>query len=182
MLTRLLFYTAVLIGYLYISIILWSIVRPQHRIWPPGRISWKFYLTWGAFYLAVGLAAALFILDWNTWRIPSEIRFGIGAPLAVLGLGLVTWGIYTLGIENTHGLRDGFIARGPYKFTRNPQYLGDIVMLAGLILIINSALLAVINLLIILSFIMMPFAEELWLEEQYGEAYLRYKMQTPRFL
>jgi protein-S-isoprenylcysteine O-methyltransferase Ste14 len=94
----------------------------------------------------------------------------------------VSWGIITLGLENTHGRRGGFITGGPYRFTRNPQYLGDIVLLIGLMLIANSVAVIVINLLIILSFILMPFAEEIWLEEQYGEAYLQFKARTPRFL
>ena len=182
MLTQYLFYIALITGYLYILLLVWSILAPRHRIWPPGAVSWKLYLSWTVFYLVVGLAVALMILDWNTWSIPPEIRFGIGVPLAALGLGLVSWGIRTLGLKNTHGVRDRFILDGPYRFTRNPQYLGDIILLAGIILIVNSVLLAVVNLLIILSFILMPLSEEPWLEEQYGEEYLQYKSRTPRFL
>ncbi len=182
MLIQSLFLAALVVGYVYILLILWSILVPSRRVWPAGTTKWKLVLSWGAFYLTVGLAVALIVLDWNRWGIPSEVRFGLGVPLAALGLGLVAWGVRTLGLENTHGLKGGFITSGPYQFTRNPQYLGDIVMLTGISLIVNSALVAVVNLLIILSFILLPLAEELWLEEQYGEAYLRYKIQTPRFL
>ena len=182
MLVRSLFYAAILIGYAYMLLLIWSIITPERRIWPPGEVVWKIALSWGMFYLGAGLAVALIILDWNSWIIPPEMRFAIGVPLALLGLGLLTWGVRTLGLTNTHGVRDGFVARGPYRFTRNPQYLGDIVMLAGLILVANSARVTVILLLIILSFILFPLTEEPWLEEQYGEDYLRYKTQTPRFL
>ena len=182
MLVQYLFDAAILIGYGYILLIVWSILTPQRRIWPPGRVSWKFYLSWSAFYLIAGAAVALMLLDWNTWIVPPAIRFAIGPLLIALGLGLVIWGIRTLGMKNTHGMRDRFILDGPYRFTRNPQYLGDIIMLSGVILIVNSAQVAVITLLIIISFTLMPLAEEPWLEEQYGEAFRQYKTQTPRFL
>ena len=177
-----LFYAAVVFGYLYMLMIIWSICFPGRRIWPPAAKTWKFYLSWGVFYLGVGPTVALIFLDWNTWRIPSAIRFGVGAPLTLLGLGVVVWGIRTLGLVGTHGLESRFTARGPYQFTRNPQYLGDIIMLMGLILMANSVLVTVVNLIIILSFILMPLSEESWLTEQYGEDYLRYKAQTSRFL
>jgi protein-S-isoprenylcysteine O-methyltransferase Ste14 len=173
---------AIIMGYTYLLLIIWSIIRPENRFWPPGDSRWKLILAWGVFYLAAGIALALIVLDWNSWGIPAAIRFGIGIPLALVGGGLVSWGIITLGLENTHGRRGGFITGGPYRFTRNPQYLGDIVLLTGLMLIANSVAVIVINLLIILSFILMPFAEEIWLEEQYGEAYLQFKARTPRFL
>ena len=177
-----LFYAAILVGYAYMLLIIWSIITPERRIWPPGKVVWKIALSWATFYLGAGLAMALIILDWNSWIIPPEIRFGVGVPLAMLGLGLLAWSVRTLGLTNTHGVRDGFVARGPYRFTRNPQYLGDIIMIAGLILIANSVMAAVVNTIIIFSFALLPIAEEPWLEEQYGEDYLRYKSQTPRFL
>ena len=182
MLIHFIFSAAVLCAYLYLLFIIWSIVYPERRVWPPGKISWKLFLSWGVFYPWAGLALALMVLDWNAGRVPDEIRLGLGLPLALLGLGLMGWGVYALGVENTHGMRGRFVTRGPYRFTRNPQYVGDIVMLAGLILIANSTLLTVVNLLMILSFVLMPWAEEIWLEEEYGQDYLSYKTRAPRFL
>ncbi len=182
MLVQFLFYAAILIGYAYMLLLIWSILRPRRRIWPPGAVSWKLYLIWGMFYLGAGLTVALMVLDWSTWTIPAEIRVAIGVPLTLLGAGLVIWGVRTLGLENTHGIRDRFVISGPYRFTRNPQYLGDIILFTGLILIANSARVTVILLLFVFSFILFPLTEEPWLEEQYGEDYLRYKNQAPRFL
>jgi len=182
MLVQFLFYAAFIIGYAYTLLLIWSILRPQQRIWPPGEVSWKLFLVWGLFYVGAGLTVAVMVLDWNTWTIPAVIRFPIGLSLAALGLGLMLWGVRTLGMENTHGLRDRFVTSGPYRFTRNPQYLGDILLFTGILLVANSALAAAILLLFIISFILFPLTEESWLEEQYGEDYLRYKTQTPRFL
>ena len=79
-------------------------------------------------------------------------------------------------------VRDGFVSSGPYRFTRNPQYLGDIVCFIGVSVIANSLLLWITHLLITLVFVVVPLAEEPWLEEQYGEKYREYRGRVRRFL
>jgi protein-S-isoprenylcysteine O-methyltransferase Ste14 len=161
----------------------WSVAFPARRIWPPpGRSSWQYRLTWIGFILVFGFNAALFALDWNSWLFESELRFIIGAPIALLGALLVGWGMATLGARNTSGLADGFVAAGPYRFTRNPQYLGDMVLFVGLSVVANSLHLWIAHILLILVFLVTPLAEEMWLEEQYGDAYLKYRRGTARFL
>ncbi|NOX61631.1 MAG: hypothetical protein GXP42_06760 [Chloroflexi bacterium] len=183
MLIDTLFYGYVLIFYIYITLLAWSILFPDKRVWPPPRRrSWQYVVFWGLFYVAVALGLAMIALDWNKWIIPFEIRIWVGAPLVALGGLFVTWAIFTLGLKNTEGLQEGFVEHGPYRFTRNPQYLGDMVMFFGLILFANSLYAAVIFPLAIIVFAIMPFPEEMWLEKQYGEIYMRYKIKTPRFL
>jgi protein-S-isoprenylcysteine O-methyltransferase Ste14 len=121
-------------------------------------------------------------LDWNTWIFTQSIRFLLGIPIAVIGALLVSWGIYTLGVTNTSGIKDGLITEGSYRFTRNPQYVGDILLFIGIILISNSLYVLITNILLVLVFIITPIAEEAWLDEEYGEEYSHYKQSTPRFL
>lgn len=45
----------------------------------------------------------------------------------------------------------------------------------------ENAMLIVLCLLLCLLYSLLPFLEEPWLEEQYGEAYRQYRKQTPRF-
>ncbi len=178
-----LFLSGLFILYAYLILIVWSLARPQQRIWPPPKTpSWQFFIFWGLFYLGVGFSVVVMALDWNQWRIPQEIRWWVGVPLCVLGGGLLVWGIRTLGLANTQGKAAGFVRTGPYRFTRNPQYLGDIVMLFGVLLLANSLFTTVLLGLLILSFILLPLPEEIWLEGRYGEPYLQYQSQTPRFL
>ncbi|MCJ7715136.1 MAG: DUF1295 domain-containing protein, partial [Anaerolineales bacterium] len=134
------------------------------------------------FYGVFGLNLMLIILDWNSWIFTSSLRWIVGVPLVTLGSLLLSWGIHTLGTRNTSGIRDGFVLAGPYRFTRNPQYLGDIVLFIGLSIISNSLYLWITHLLLILVFLIIPLAEETWLEDQYGESYLEYKNNTSRFL
>jgi protein-S-isoprenylcysteine O-methyltransferase Ste14 len=173
----------VAINYVLLFGALWSIAYPNKRVWPPPRKwSWQYIITWALFYAAFGLNAALVILDWNTWMIPDEIRLFLGIPVMLVGALLVTWGIFTLGVKNTYGLKDGFISDGPYMFTRNPQYLGDIILFVGIGLIANSLAVLIVHLLMSLVFLITPISEEVWLEKQYGDDYLTYKKSTARFL
>ena len=119
--------------------------------------------------------------DWNSWVFAGNLRFLLGIPLALLGGLLAIWGIATIGWKNSR-LREGFAASGPYRFTRNPQYLGDNVLFLGLSIIANSQLLWVTHALLALVFIITPLSEEVWLKEQYGEEYERYRRESPRFL
>ncbi len=94
----------------------------------------------------------------------------------------MSWGVVTLGVRNISGLKDAFNTSGPYRFTRNPQYLGDLILFVGLSLIANSNHLWITHILLILVFVIKPLAEETWLEDQYGETYRSYKRDTVRFL
>ncbi len=161
----------------------WSLAYPSKRIWPPpGEGSWQHRLTWVCFCAVFLLNAAILVLDWNSWLMTSNVRFLLGAPIAAMGAFLVAWAIATLGTGNTSGLPQGLISAGPYRFTRNPQYLGDMILFVGLSLIANSTYLWIAHALLILVFIIAPLAEEPWLEEQYGQAYVDYKRRTRRFL
>ena len=157
-------------------------VRPQTRIWPPPKKdSWQYIITWISFSIAFALNGLFIFLDWNSWILQDDARLLIGIPVTLTGFLLFLWGITTLGTKNTSGLKNGFIRRGPYRYTRNPQYLGDIFLFVGIILISNSIYLAITNSLLILVFLITPYPEEIWLEEQYGEEYIAYKQATSRF-
>lgn len=163
--------------------VIWSILFPEKRLWPPPRKrSWQHLLTWTLYYILFLLNILLFFLDWNSWVILSPYRYFIAIPIIILGTFLVSWGIITLGTKNTSGVKDQFKTQGPYQYTRNPQYLGDIILFTGIIIFTNSIFLLIINVLLNLSFLILPFAEEPWLKKQYGEEYIEYKKKVPRFL
>lgn len=163
--------------------VIWSIVRPAERLWPPPQQrSWQFIVTWVAFGIVFLGNALLIVLDWDSGHLSAPGRFGVGIPLVLVGAAATAWGFRTLGAANTTGLKGGFVRTGPYRFSRNPQYLGDIVLFFGLSLVANSTLLWVTHGLLILVLLLAPLSEELWLEEQYGERYLAYLRSTPRLL
>ena len=173
------------IGFLVILLAgaVWSVAFPAKRVWPPPqRRSWQYVLTWVSYDAVCGLSTALLFLDWNSWAFASPLRFIVGVPLALLGGMLAGWGMSTVGWKNTSGQRGGFVSSGPYRFTRNPQYVGDIVFFVGVGVIANSVFLWIAHVLLILGFVVAPLTEEPWLEEQYGDAYREYRRRVPRFL
>ncbi|MCA9942816.1 MAG: hypothetical protein H6656_18150 [Ardenticatenaceae bacterium] len=178
-----LFVSDLIIHYVLLFGIGWSVALPNKRIWPPPKKwSWQYTTTWILFYLAFILNALFIFLDWNSGLFTHHARFFLGVPIAMIGSLLVSWGIITLGTKNTSGLKDRFVTNGPYKFMRNPQYLGDMLLFVGVILISNSLYLLITHLLLILVFAITSLAEEVWLEEMYGDEYKTYKMITTRFL
>ena len=180
--TYVLFAIDVVILLIVLAGTLWSVAFPDRRIWPPPyRHSWQQVLTWACFYFVSGLNTALLFLDWNSWIFGSDLRFIIGIPVALLGGLLAVWGMVTLGGMNTSGLKGGFVSSGPYRFNRNPQYLGDIILFVGVSIIANSLLLWITHALLILVFAIAPLTEERWLEDQYGQSYREYRRDIPRF-
>jgi len=178
-----LFIADLIIHYMLLVGIGWSVACPSKRIWPPPKkSSWQYAITWILFYFAFILNGSFILLDWNSWLFTSNARFYLGIPIAIIGLLLVSWGVFTLGVKNTSGLKDGFKTSGPYKFTRNPQYFGDMLLFIGVILISNSLYVLIANMLLILVFAITPLAEEVWLEGIYGDEYKEYKNITTRFL
>ena len=181
--TKILFGVAVAILIASLAGAVWSAAVPARRIWPPpGRRSWQYFLTWAGFCAVCGINLLLLLVHWNSWVFQSPLRFVVGIPLALLGGMLAVWGMVTVGWKNTSGLKGGFVSDGPYRFTRNPQYVGDIVFFIGVGVIANSVFLWIAHLLLALVFVVAPLTEEPWLEEQYGNAYREYRRQVPRFL
>ena len=177
------FYINLMIHYIIFGLVVWSVFFSSKRIWPPpSKQSWQYKAYWSLFYVAVILDIFLVIQEFNIWIIPNEIRYFIAIPLILIGTFIVSYGIYILGIKNTYGLKNGFITKSPYKYTRNPQYLGDIILILGLILFLNSLHITILLILTIIIFIIMPLAEEIWLEEKYGKEYIEYKNKTSRFI
>jgi len=163
--------------------VLWSVAVPEKSIWPPpSKRSWQHTSTWILFYLVFGLNSLLIVFDWNTWMFDDPLRFIVGAPFIIIGSLLLIWGIHTLGVKNTSGLSDGFVYDGPYRFTRNPQYLGDMMLFVGLSIVSNSFMLWITHVLLIIIFTITPLAEEDWLKDQYGDTYRSYFEGTSRFL
>jgi protein-S-isoprenylcysteine O-methyltransferase Ste14 len=75
------------------------------------------------------------------------------------------------------------VSVGPYQFTRNPIYIGLVLVYFGLSIILTSlwALLLLIPVLIILQRYVIA-REETYLEKKFGEAYRNYKERVPRWL
>jgi protein-S-isoprenylcysteine O-methyltransferase Ste14 len=60
--------------------------------------------------------------------------------------------------------------------------VGFILIYAGIVLAAYSFWALVAGAVLILAFFILPFSEEPWLRQQYGEEYVEYCRKVPRFL
>lgn len=100
----------------------------------------------------------------------------------MVGSAIGTWAFVSFTLRTTIGLGDKLITRGAYKYSRNPQYVGDSLNIVGYIVLTNSWRVAVVGVLGVVLNLMAPFTEEPWLEARFGEAYVAYKRRVPRFI
>jgi protein-S-isoprenylcysteine O-methyltransferase Ste14 len=161
---------------------IWCIALPERRIYPMASPNGWYYLMWALFGFIFLSNPVFVVLDWNTGLWPGGLRFWLALPVALLGAALVSWAIVALGVKRTSGLADELFAQGPYLITRNPQYVGDGLLFAGIAILANSEIVVVTHLLTALVLLLTPLAEEPWLAEQYGDAYLAYRRTVPRYL
>ncbi len=75
------------------------------------------------------------------------------------------------------------IANGIYSYTRNPMYLGLLLMQIGLgmlLSVIHIVMFTVFTYLILKYFVIFP--EEKYLEDKFGDVYIRYKKSVNRWI
>ncbi len=174
--------TILLESVLGISLIL-TLLVPGFRAWPPpGKNSWQYYFIWVSTIPSYIGIIALGILDWNSFMIHHWIRFPVGILTLIIGLALAIWGVRALGIHASQGLGGDLMRAGPYQFTRNPQYVGDVAMIIGYIILSSSKMLLIAGLLGVFWFILAPYVEEPWLRGQFGKDYDNYVSEVPRFI
>jgi protein-S-isoprenylcysteine O-methyltransferase Ste14 len=137
---------------------------------------WLLFIAAGAGVIALG------VVDWGSLGLPRWIRWAAGLPLSIAGNAVSAWAIVTLGLTSTIGHESGLILRGPYHFSRNPQYLGCIAALLGWAIAASSGLALITSLVGAIPLVLVPFAEEPWLVERYGAAYEEYRSAVPRFI
>jgi len=75
------------------------------------------------------------------------------------------------------------VVEGPYRFTRNPMYLGMLIILLGLGLLLGSTIpLLVIPVFLMLITTRFVLVEEHMLAERFGKAYKEYSARVRRWL
>jgi len=106
---------------------------------------------------------------------------GAGAVLAFLCV--ITFGLHGRGTPAPFDPPREFVASGPYRFVRNPMYIGAALTLAGAGLWLQSPgilVLAAVGLMAAHLFVIS--VEEPSLEKQFGESYRAYKRSVRRWI
>lgn len=112
----------------------------------------------------------------------------VGMTLAVAG-GLLALSCVVLFVargEGTPAPFDAprrFVAVGPYRFVRNPMYVGAITLIVGFGLILNSpSVFWVAFAALFFSNLFVIFVEEPGLARRFGETYAAYRRETNRWV
>jgi protein-S-isoprenylcysteine O-methyltransferase Ste14 len=144
-------------------------------------------------YLHVGRRIAL--VEWlalQTSRI-SAVPFGaatgaliaIATLLAAAGAAFRVWGTAYLGpstVNSLHMIAGNVMADGPYRYLRNPLYIGLWCMVAGMAFLMPASGALVAMTLITIFMVRLTLGEEAFLTPQLGEPYQAYLRAVPRFI
>ena len=114
-----------------------------------------------------------------------EILAGI---LILIGLALFTWVIYAhahygKGTPAPFNPPKKFVAGGAYRYSRNPMYVGALILLVGEALLLRAPWMLLFTAFIFLLFLAyVIYEEEPRLIQRYGASYQEYMRKVPRWL
>jgi protein-S-isoprenylcysteine O-methyltransferase Ste14 len=134
----------------------------------------------------------LLLGKFRPWTILSQsapifwIRVG-ACVLGVLGLALMVWGRTTMVRAGTnvppHKPTLAIVTTGPFRFTRNPLYVGGTLIYVALTIALGSGWLLCLFLPMIITLRQgIVLREERYLAEKFGPEYLAYKARTRRWV
>ena len=119
--------------------------------------------------------------------LPRGVARILGWPLVGGGVALAGWAFRTMRAADTTIRPDkpvsNLIQDGPFRYTRNPIYLSDAMIYAGIAVLRNS--LWAIVLLPLAMFVIQREVmgrEERYLDRTFGEEYLDYKRRVRRWI
>jgi len=126
-----------------------------------------------------------------------DSRIGIALPAVLRSVGWIlapagaSLGLYCVVLFLTTGRGTPapfdppqvFVATGPYRYVRNPMYVGGAAALSGVGLILGSLSILVLGVLfLLLAHIMVLLIEERELRKRFGESFVQYARQVNRWL
>ena len=147
--------------------------------WPPPLV------------FALGLGVAWYLNRQLTFEIDgagaSWPQIALGAALLVAGLALIVWGARTLLRANTALRPDRpasrLVTEGPFRFTRNPIYLGFTASYVGIAVVANAAWPIVLLPAVLIALTVTAIEhEESHLQTTFGDAFSNYSARVRRWL
>ncbi len=142
-----------------------------------------------------GVGSRVSLLEWLALELSRTGAFSftlatpvvilVGAAIACIGALLRVWGTAYLGsaiVQSANMQAASVMADGPYRFVRNPLYLGLWCMVAAMALLMppTGALFAIVMIAIFLQRLIL--GEEAFLLRQLGDPYRTYLASVPRLV
>ncbi len=132
---------------------------------------------------------AAFLLGWLAplpLPVPGWLPLA-GWGIVIAGLALAFWAVSHFRRAQTtldsHGGTTAIVTGGPYRFTRNPIYVGYVCILIGFPLVIDVywGLILAPFLIVLMNRLVIEY-EEAYLAQQFGQQYSDFKSKTRRWL
>jgi protein-S-isoprenylcysteine O-methyltransferase Ste14 len=121
------------------------------------------------------------------WCSPDLPAGWLGIGVFVLALALFAWAIVTMTRAGsnvpTNRPTTTIVENGPYRFTRNPIYLGMFIGLVGLAVAFDTLwlLMTLVPFALVIRFgVVAP--EEAYLDRKFGDVYRGYRSRVRRWL
>jgi protein-S-isoprenylcysteine O-methyltransferase Ste14 len=129
------------------------------------------------------LALEISRLGLVSFTVATPIVIVLGALAAGVGGVLRVWGAAYLGYNVVHHGQmqsGGVMAAGPYRYVRNPLYLGGWFMMIAMSLLMPPSGALFTMVLITIFYLRLILGEEAFLADQLGQPYAAYKQAVPR--
>lgn len=138
------------------------------------------------YLLAVVLTATLHWY-WPIELLPTAVATWLAILFAGIGLVLIAWGVYTMRQARTainpYQPTSNIVDSGPFRFSRNPLYVGMDLVVIGIAAWINTLWgLPVIALVLVTMHYGVIQREERHLGDEFGEEYRAYRRKVRRYL
>jgi len=155
----------------------------RFQFWPPPQAdSWQHRVFWTLFRTMFVSLVVLCVLDYQGIGPVDRVRAFIGWSMVVAGFGLATLVTSKLGWQDAHGEANQLRTDGWFGWSRNPIYVLSFVGMAGIAIAVNSWFANWLLGLWGCMYLLAPFAEEPWLEEEFGEEFRNYASKVPRLI
>ncbi|MDI6732608.1 MAG: isoprenylcysteine carboxylmethyltransferase family protein [Planctomycetota bacterium] len=141
---------------------------------------WLFRYRW-LFYLVVFVPMAL--IRWNEIR--HFTTWPVGIFLVFIGSSIRIYSAFYIGWKGRPDdpLKRTFTTSGPYRYTRNPLYWGNIIGFAGAAVLFKLLwyIPIAVSTIFLLHHLLIVWYEEERMREKYGESYEHYCKTVPRW-
>ncbi|MDP3661310.1 MAG: isoprenylcysteine carboxylmethyltransferase family protein [bacterium] len=140
--------------------------------------------------VVIAFGAALFLewfdaaLSFSSYYSPTSLSLGVAT--LIIGCVFRFWASLTFYENNVEVLslksQEVFLQKGPYRFTRNPLYIGITAIFFGAVLMVGTVTGIIFSLVLFFFWqLYLIFYEEKDLEKKFGDGYRKYRNSVPRW-
>jgi protein-S-isoprenylcysteine O-methyltransferase Ste14 len=150
---------------------------------------------WSPWIETRNIGRRISLLEWSALQLSrlDIVGFTLATPIIIIAICLLAavavvlrvWGTAYLGPStvNSMQMQSGIlVAAGPYRYVRNPLYIGTWAMVAAITFILPPTGSLVVLVLLTIFLLRLILGEESFLASSQGEAYAAYMRAVPRLI